>query len=94
MSASVPRAPVADLAALAHVRAVALSGSTATGRAEACSDIDLYVLADAEPPEADRAAMLVRQARAGSVRIADRWFGNDDSWTAPDGTPFEAMHWE
>ena len=80
------------LAALPGVRAVALGGSMATGRADAESDADLYVFADAPPPEEARRAAIERIAAPGTMTLGDTWFGLEDGWTDPSGLKVEAVH--
>ena len=80
------------LAALPGVRAVALGGSMATRRADGESDADLYVFADAPPPEEARRAAIERIAAPGTITLGDTWFGLEDGWTDPSGLKVEAVH--
>ena len=80
------------LAGLTGVRAVALGGSMATGRDDAESDADLYVFADAPPPEEARRAAIEGVAAPGTMTLGDTWFGLEDSWALPSGLRVEAVH--
>ena len=80
------------LATLPGMRAVALGGSLASGRADAESDADLYAFADAPPPEDARRAAVEARAAPGTVSLGEDWFGLTDEWTEPDGLHVEAMH--
>ncbi|HYC02239.1 MAG TPA: nucleotidyltransferase domain-containing protein [Azospirillaceae bacterium] len=65
-------------AVLPGVRAVALGGSTATGRGDAASDADLYVYADAPVDPDLRAAIIL--PRAVRAEIDNRFWEWGDEW--------------
>jgi hypothetical protein len=67
----------AQYAALPEVTAVAVGGSRAAGRADASSDVDLYVYARPEPSRAARAAVAAGSARA---ELELRFFEPGDEW--------------
>jgi len=66
-------------AAWPGVEAVALGGSWATGLADSTSDVDLYVYAAAEPPRAERAA-LVAALGGRHAEIGQGPFEPGDEW--------------
>ncbi|MBI5069461.1 MAG: DUF4037 domain-containing protein [Deltaproteobacteria bacterium] len=72
------RRVAACLAADPAVEAVALAGSRAGPLAEAGSDVDLYVYAARQPPEALRTAAA---AGARRLELGNRFFEPGDEWT-------------
>jgi hypothetical protein len=70
----------AEFAALPQVRAVALAGSQGGKLADDRSDIDLYVYADSEPPEAWRAGLAGKFGERAS--IGNRFWEPGDEWVA------------
>lgn len=84
------RAIAAAFAALPGVTAVAMAGSHATGRADAASDIDLYVYADDEVPLAAR-----QEIATGTVspEIDQSPWEPGDSWVdAGSGRTIDVMY--
>ena len=81
------------LAELPQVRAVALGGSAASGRADGLSDFDVYTYVDAPVPLEARDDLV---ARLGGAAVADMgldYFGDGDEWTdAGAGTRFDVMY--
>jgi hypothetical protein len=96
MSEPVPSVPaqvaqrVADrYAAHPEVLAVAMAGSRAVGRADAASDVDLYVYARPALSPAARAAVVGRSPRA---ELGNRFFEPGDEWLdAGSGVQLDAM---
>jgi hypothetical protein len=70
----------AEFAALPEVRAVVLGGSQESECSDGLSDIDLYVYARPEPPEAWRAALADRFGERAS--IGNRFWEPGDEWVA------------
>lgn len=75
--------------ALPGVIAVAWAGSAAAGRADAASDIDLYVYGDAEPAVADRARLAT--PRATRLELDNRTWEPGDEWDDRAGIHVDAM---
>lgn len=84
---------VALFAALPQVEAMALGGSRASGRADAASDVDLYVFTAAAIPVETR-RRIVRQL--GGASVADLgldYFGDGDEWRdARTGVQLDLMY--
>ena len=86
-----PQAIAAEFAALPQVRAVALAGSQGGRLADERSDLDLYVYASAEPPEAWRARMA--QKFGERISIGNRFWETGDDWVArQSGTIVDIMY--
>lgn len=81
------------LAELPQVRAIALGGSAASGRADGLSDSDVYSYVDAPVSSAARDDLV---ARLGGAAVADmglNYFGDGDEWQdAGAGTRFDVMY--
>jgi hypothetical protein len=61
-----------------QVRAVALSGSQATGLADPNSDLDVYIFYDAPIPVAQRTA--IASSRAARYEVDNTFWGSGDEW--------------
>ena len=68
----------ADFAAIPQVDAVSLGGSRSTGRADAQSDIDLYVYSAEPVPLEQRRELAVR--RGGRFEVDNRFWEPGDEW--------------
>jgi len=80
-----------DFSQLAEVVAVTLGGSLATGKADAGSDIDLYVFSRGEIPVASRRNII--EARASHVELDNRWWETEDYWyERATGTKVEVIY--
>lgn len=80
-------------AELPQVEAVALGGSSASGRADELSDFDLYVLPNEVIPLETRRGIVQRLGGAGVDNLGHDYFGGGDEWLdAPTGTHFDAMY--
>ncbi len=81
------------LSELPQVRAIALGGSAASGRADGLSDFDVYSYVDAPVSSAARDDLV---ARLGGAAVADMgldYFGDGDEWRdAGAGTRFDVMY--
>ncbi|GGK42352.1 nucleotidyltransferase domain-containing protein [Salinarimonas ramus] len=80
-----------DLAALPGVRAVALGGSQASGRADAQSDLDLYCYADPVPDAEARRKLVTARAASDHAEIDNRWFEPGDEWLDRCGLGLDVM---
>jgi predicted nucleotidyltransferase len=80
----------AEFAALPEVIAVVLAGSRAGEFSDDRSDIDLYVYAEPEPPEAWRTEL--GQKFGEHARIGNRFWEPGDEWVARTGTVVDIMY--
>lgn len=81
----------AEFAALREVRAVVLAGSRGGQLSDDRSDIDLYVYAEPEPPEALRAALARKYGER--ISIGNRFWEHGDEWAASrTGTVLDIMY--
>lgn len=81
----------AEFARLPEVCAVVQAGSKAGALSDARSDIDLYVYAGTEPPEAWRAALAGKYGERAS--IGNRFWETGDEWIAAGtGTVVDIMY--
>jgi len=84
---------VALFAALPQVEAVALGGSRASGRADAASDVDLFVFTTAEIPLEVRRGIVQRLGGASVANLGLDYFGAGDEWRdAETGTQLDVMY--
>jgi len=84
---------VALLAALPQVEAMALGGSRASGRADAASDVDLYVFTAAAIPVETRRRIVGRLGGASVADLGLDYFGDGDEWLdARTGTRFDVIY--
>ena len=84
---------VSFFAELPQVEALALGGSSASGRADELSDFDLYVLPSEVIPLATRRGIVQRLGGAGVDNLGHDYNGGGDEWTdAATGTHFDAMY--
>lgn len=75
---NVARAIATQFAAIDRVEAVMLGGSLATGRADADSDIDLYIYSEGEIPVEARAAII--NPRAREMQLDNAFWEAEDYW--------------
>ncbi len=88
---ALPRKIAAEFAALREVRAVVLAGSRGGQLSDESSDIDLYVYAEPEPPEALRAALA--QKYGERISIGNHFWEHGDEWVASRlGTVLDIMY--
>ena len=81
----------AQFAEIGQVEAVALGGSLAAGRADALSDIDLYVFVKGEIPVETRAALI--EPRASHLQLDNRFWELEDYWIEKgSGIKVEAIY--
>ncbi len=81
----------ARFGALPQVAAVTLAGSRASGVADARSDLDLYVYADADVPVADRTGIV--GDRAERLELDQRFWKLGDTWVdAATGLAVDVMY--
>lgn len=84
---------VGFFAELPQVDAVALGGSSASGRADALSDFDLYVLPNEVIPLETRRGIVQRLGGAKVDDLGHDYNGGGDEWLdAEAGTHFDAMY--
>jgi predicted nucleotidyltransferase len=67
-----------EFAKLPEVQAVLLGGSHSTGKADATSDLDLYVFSRGEIPVEARAAII--EPRASRMELDNRFYETEDYW--------------
>lgn len=80
---------------LPQVVAVALSGSLASGAADAASDIDLYVYTRGELPLIARQAIVERVGGAVRADMGLTYFGQGDEWIdAATGIHVDAVYFD
>jgi hypothetical protein len=80
------------LAEMPAVRAVAMGGSRSMGRADPCSDVDLYVYSASPPPVELRAQLAMRFDSA--PEIDNQAFGPGDEWrVGVSGPGIDIMYW-
>lgn len=80
---------------LPQVEAIALGGSRASGRADAASDIDLYVFTTAEIPLEVRRGIVQRSGGASVADMGLDYFGAGDEWRdAETGTQLDVMYFD
>ena len=83
----------ARLAAFPQVDAVAWAGSRTAARADALSDIDLYVYLTGPLPPEQRAALAAARGTEGTVEIDNRFFETGDEWAdAATGLGVDIMY--
>jgi hypothetical protein len=81
----------AEFSSLPEVRALVLSGSKGGRFSDAGSDIDLYVYAESEPPEAWRSGLASKFGTHAS--IGNRFWETGDEWIASrTGTVVDIMY--
>jgi hypothetical protein len=81
----------AEFARLPEVRAVVLAGSKGGTMSDARSDIDLYIYAETEPPEAWRAELAGKYGE--QISIGNRFWETGDEWAAAQtGTLIDIMY--
>lgn len=81
----------AEFAGLPEVRAVVLAGSKGGTMSDARSDIDLYIYAETEPPEAWRAELAGKYGE--QISIGNRFWETGDEWIAVrTGTVVDIMY--
>lgn len=81
----------AEFARLPEVRAVVLAGSKGGALSDARSDIDLYIYAETEPPEAWRTVLAAKYVERAS--IGNRFWETGDEWAAAQtGTLIDIMY--
>jgi predicted nucleotidyltransferase len=95
MSASTPLALAQtianEFAKLSEVQAVLLGGSHSTEKADATSDLDLYVFSRGEIPLEARAAII--QPRASRMELDNRFYETEDYWIEKiDGRKVEVIY--
>lgn len=84
---------VALFAALPQVEAMALGGSRASGRADAASDVDLYVFTATEIPLEVRRGIVQRLGGAAVADLGLDYFGDGDEWRdARTGVQLDLMY--
>ena len=84
---------VSLLSELPQVEAIALGGSSASGRTDELSDFDLYVLPTEVIPLETRRGVVQRLGGAGVENLGHDYFGGGDEWVdAETGTHFDAMY--
>ena len=84
---------VGFFAELPQVDAVALGGSSASGRADELSDFDLYVLPNEVIPLETRRVIVQRLGGAAVDNLGHDYNGGGDEWLdAEAGTHFDAMY--
>ena len=76
------------------VRAVGLGGSLATGRADASSDVDLYLFGEPDALLPLRRAVAAERALPGTAQLDSRWFGPDDEWHDRAGAGVDLVVWD
>ncbi|MGO1173910.1 MAG: nucleotidyltransferase domain-containing protein [Actinomycetaceae bacterium] len=82
-------------AALPGVVGVAAGGSLATGREDARSDIDLYVVSDGGPPPvAARRAVVEALGGARRLDLDQRYWDTTDYFTHVSGVELDVMFWD
>lgn len=82
-------------AALDGIVGVAAGGSLATGREDASSDVDLYVICDdGAPPVAARLAVVEALGGARRLDLDQRYWGTADLFTHPGGVDLDVMFWD
>ena len=80
---------------LPQVVAVALSGSLASGAADAASDIDLYVYTRADLPLNVRESLVARAGGASRADMGLTYFGQGDEWIdAATGIHVDAVYFD
>lgn len=80
---------------LPQVVAVALGGSSASGAADAASDIDLYIYTSAEIPLSTREAVVVQTGGAARADMGLTYFGPGDEWIdAATGSHVDAVYFD
>jgi predicted nucleotidyltransferase len=79
-----------QFAKLPEVQAVLLGGSQATGKADATSDIDLFIYTNKEIPLETRAAII--KPRASYAELDNRFWETEDYWLEPDGRKIEIIY--
>ena len=80
---------------LPQVVAVALGGSSASGAADAASDIDLYIYTSAEIPLSAREAVVVQAGGAARADMGLTYFGPGDEWIdAATGSHVDAVNFD
>jgi len=92
-TADVVLAVMETLSAYPDVAAIALGGSQPTLQADAGSDYDIYVYADADIPLDLRRELAERFDPA--PEIGNTWFGPGDEWSdRRSGASVDIMYWE
>ncbi len=84
------RAISSGFANLLEVQAILLGGSHATGKADATSDIDLYIYTSKEIPVEIRAAII--KPRASYAELDNRFWETEDNWLEHDGRKVEIIY--
>jgi hypothetical protein len=85
----IARAIAQEFAKLPEVQAVTLGGSQATGKADATSDIDLYLYSTKDIPVEARAAVI--KPRASYAELDNRFWETEDNWLE-QGRKVEMMY--
>lgn len=76
-----------------HVESVALAGSSAAGKSDENSDVDLYVYGEILPDDAFRAAVAKKFADPQTVQVGNRFWEPGDDWVdAQTGVEFDIMY--
>ena len=84
---------VSFFAELPQVEAIALGGSSASGRADELSDFDVYVLPNEVIPLETRRDIVQRLGGAAVDNLGHDYFGGGDEWLdAEAGTHFDVMY--
>jgi predicted nucleotidyltransferase len=80
----------ANFAKLPEVQAILLGGSHATGKADAASDLDLYIYTAKEIAVETRAAII--KPRASYAELDNRFWETEDNWLEHNGTKVEILY--
>lgn len=75
------------------VEAIAVSGSLASGRADATSDIDLYVYTPTVPPLSVREAIVAEMGASRADLNLQFWDLGDEWFDAATGIEIDVMYW-
>jgi predicted nucleotidyltransferase len=79
-----------EFAKLPEVQAILLGGSHATSKADATSDIDLYIYTSKEIPVETRADII--KPRASYAELDNRFWETEDNWLEHDNTKVEIIY--